>query len=95
MLSVDGDAEGGKAAQQAAYTVHLVGAEAQKAGSLDVIGTVIDEDALVGFQLVFVQQRLIDAGLIFTSQEATPPSKRPLKSRSISRASTSSGMLLR
>ena len=50
---MDGDAEGGKAAQQAAYTVHLVGAEAQKAGSLDVIGTVIDEDTLVGFQLVF------------------------------------------
>lgn len=62
MLSVDGDAEGGKAAQQAAYTVHLIGAEAQKAGSLDVIGTVVDEDTLVGFQLVFVQKRLIDAG---------------------------------
>ena len=43
---VEADAEGGQAAQQGADAVHLVGAEAQSAGGYEVVGPVVDEDAL-------------------------------------------------
>ena len=56
---VEADAEGGQAAQQGADVVHLVDAEAQSAGSYEVVGPVVDEDALIGPEMVLVQQGLV------------------------------------
>ena len=60
---MEADAEGGQAAQQGADAVHLVGAKAQSAGGYEVVGPVVDEDALIGPEMVLVQQGLVDAGV--------------------------------
>ena len=90
---------GSKAAHQCADAVlHLDAGEAQTESGLYILQPVVNENTFPGLELVFVQQGLIDARVRFVDVHLAgghAAVEQALRSRSVRKSSTSSGILLR
>ena len=66
------DTAGGEAADQCTHTVlHLNTGKAKDESCLYVFSPVIDKYTLVGFELVLVQESLVNAGVRFVDMDLT------------------------